>query len=73
MVLSFRKFISKVFVNGKCPKILPSENFPLYGSTHHEVQDTSHHPDNTVIVLKKWGPGECHTNRGKMKVLDNYR
>ena len=34
-------------------------------STHHEVQGTSHHPDNTVIVLKKWGPGECHTNRGK--------
>ena len=27
----FRKFISEVFVNGKFPKILPSENFPLYG------------------------------------------
>ena len=31
MVLGFRKFISEVFVNGKFPKILPSENFPLYG------------------------------------------
>ena len=31
MAHSFRKFISKVFVNGKFPKILPSENFPLYG------------------------------------------
>ena len=31
MALGFRKFISKVFVNGKFPKILPSENFPLYG------------------------------------------
>ena len=31
MALSFRKFISEVFVNGKFPKILPSENFPLYG------------------------------------------
>ena len=27
MVLGFRKFISEVFVNGKFPKILPSENF----------------------------------------------
>ena len=32
MVHCFRKFISEVFVNGKFPKILPSENFPLYGS-----------------------------------------
>ena len=32
MALGFRKFISEVFVNGKFPKILPSENFPLYGS-----------------------------------------
>ena len=31
MVHCFRKFISEVFVNGKFPKILPSENFPLYG------------------------------------------
>ena len=31
MALGFRKFISEVFVNGKFPKILPSENFPLYG------------------------------------------
>ena len=31
MALDFQKFISKVFVNGKFPKILPSENFPLYG------------------------------------------
>ena len=34
MALDFRKFISKVFVNGKFPKILPSENFPLYGNTN---------------------------------------
>ena len=33
MALGLRKFISKVFVNGKFPKILPSENFPLYGSS----------------------------------------
>ena len=32
MVHYFRKFISEVFVNGKFPKILPSKNFPLYGS-----------------------------------------
>ena len=32
MSLSFRKFISKVFMNGKFSKILPSENFPLYGN-----------------------------------------
>ena len=31
MALSFQKFISEVFVNGKFPKFLPSENFPLYG------------------------------------------
>ena len=31
MGLGFRKFISEVFVNGKFPKILPSEIFPLYG------------------------------------------
>ena len=31
MALGFRKFISEVFLNGKFPKILPSENFPLYG------------------------------------------
>ena len=35
MALSFRKFISEVFVNGKFPKILPSENFPLYGNTFY--------------------------------------
>ena len=34
MALGFRKFISEVFVNGKFPKILPSENFPLYGSIY---------------------------------------
>ena len=33
MVLSLRKIISEVFVNDKFPKILPSENFPLYSST----------------------------------------
>ena len=27
----FRKIISEMFMNGKFPKILPSENFPLYG------------------------------------------
>ena len=32
MAHSFRKFISEVLVNGKFLKILPSENFPLYGS-----------------------------------------
>ena len=31
MALGFRKFICKVYVNGKFPKILPSEDFPLYG------------------------------------------
>ena len=31
MALGFRKFISEVFVNGKFPKILPFENFLLYG------------------------------------------
>ena len=31
MPLGFRKFISEVFMNGKFLKILPSENFPLYG------------------------------------------
>ena len=32
MAHGFRKFISKVFVNGEFLKILPSENFPLYGT-----------------------------------------
>ena len=31
MSLSFQKFISEVFMNGKFPKIIPSENFSLYG------------------------------------------
>ena len=31
MAHSFQKFICKVFVNGKFPKTLPSENFLLYG------------------------------------------
>ena len=31
MALGFRNFISQMFVNGKFPKILPSENFSLYG------------------------------------------
>ena len=35
MVLGFRKYISEMFVNGKFPKILPSENFPLYGMLLH--------------------------------------
>ena len=34
MVLGFRKFISEVFVSGKFPKILPSKNFPLYGTVY---------------------------------------
>ena len=34
MAHGFRKFISQVFVNGKFPKILPSENFPLYVGNH---------------------------------------
>ena len=33
MAHGFRKFISEVFVNGKFQKILPSENFPLYGTS----------------------------------------
>ena len=40
MVLGFQKFISEVFVNGKFPKILPSENFPLYGKTTIELRST---------------------------------
>ena len=31
MAHGFQKFISEMFVNGKCLKFLPSENFPLYG------------------------------------------
>ena len=40
MELGFRKFISEVFVNGKFPKILPSEDFPLYGMycMYHRAQ-----------------------------------
>ena len=34
MALGFRKFVSEVLVNGKFPKILPSENFPLYGNLY---------------------------------------
>ena len=34
MAYGFRKFISEMFVNGKFPKILPSEDFPLYGILH---------------------------------------
>ena len=30
MLHGFQKFISEVFMNGKFPKILLSENFPLY-------------------------------------------
>ena len=37
MGIGFRKFISEVFVNGKFPKFLPSENFPLYGSYYEYV------------------------------------
>ena len=31
MAHDFQKFIFEVFVNGKFPKILPSENIRLYG------------------------------------------
>ena len=39
MSLGFRKFISEVFMNGKFPKILPSENFPLYGNCQYRDDD----------------------------------
>ena len=45
MGLGFRKFISEVFVNGKFLKILPSENFLLYGIC------TYHAPRVTKIIL----------------------
>ena len=41
MALGFRKFISEVFVNGKFPKILPSENFPLYGNRLAKIVSTN--------------------------------
>ena len=47
MALGFRKFISEVFVNGKFPKILPSENFPLYG-----MLINPHMPMNTNWLTK---------------------
>ena len=34
MAHGLRKIISEVFENGKFPKILPSENFPLYGTNN---------------------------------------
>ena len=37
---SIRKFISKVFVNDKFPKILPSKNFPLYGNNFTASDDS---------------------------------
>ena len=39
MSLGFRKFISEMFMNGKFPKILPSENFPLYGISNKQFQE----------------------------------
>ena len=39
MAHGFRKFISEVFVNGKFPKILPSENFPLYSKILRFVEN----------------------------------
>ena len=47
MALGFQKFISKVFVNGKFPKILPSENFPLYGM--HRQRKLPKVRDNTWL------------------------
>ena len=47
MALGFRKFISEVFVNGNFPKILPSENFPLYGS-----QFSRHKRNSTILILE---------------------
>ena len=35
MAHGFRKFIAEEFVNCKFLKILPSENFPLYGYIHN--------------------------------------
>ena len=40
MSLGFRKFISEMFMNGKFPKILPSENFPLYGKFYSSYMAT---------------------------------
>ena len=40
MSLGFRKFISEMFMNGKFPKILPSENFPLYGTYETDPNNT---------------------------------
>ena len=45
MAHGFRKFIFEVFVNGKFPKILPSENFLLYGM-YVVLQ-----PNNIVYVI----------------------
>ena len=42
MAHNFQKFISKVFANGKFPKILPSKNFSLYGINDTVVNNTKH-------------------------------
>ena len=55
MSLGFQKFISEVFMNGKFPKILSSENFPLYGKSQHEtiLADLNRYmtPTRLVIIL----------------------
>ena len=49
MAHGFRKFISEMFVNGKFPKILPSENFPLYGMpTRRNIRALVCETDSTV-------------------------
>ena len=47
MALGFRKFISEVFVNGKFPKFLSSENFPLYGICHETIL----HATGSVLIF----------------------
>ena len=51
MSLGFRKFISEVFMNGKFPKILPSKNFPLYGSINSIIISlVSYYSSRKLIV-----------------------
>ena len=49
MALGFRKFISEVFVNDKFPKILPSENFPLYSIFNKRMHDLQFHTNDSVL------------------------
>ena len=59
MSLGFRKFISEVFKNGKFPKILPSENFPLYGIHIFVLQ---YHLVWSHLVYVGTKVGWCHHN-----------